>query len=165
MVDQKPAETTEGDEKLIDRIVTVEAFKPEPPLASIDAPLLSPVQRVVFLLAVNAVRAGAHHFNVAINYDKQFEEYPPRIANKDYIEVEGISANGKIHIGVLVAAHVGKVHGLYIRIADVLRSDGENVGYTSMNPRGIRSFQILSMFKGPATRGPNGSTAARPPGA
>jgi len=158
---QQPAE---GDERLlIDRIVEVEGFKPEAPVARIDAPLLSPFQRTLLTLAVNAVRAGTHHFSVAVTYDKQFDEYPPRIANKDYIEVEGISGNGKMHVGVMVAAPTGTKHGLYIRMADLLRADGENINYTSMNPRGIRTFQILSMFLGPAMP-KNGSRAARPPG-
>lgn len=168
MAENRPAEgqpqTNEGNERLIDRIVSVEPFKPEPPLARVEAPLLPPRERVLLLLAINAVRAGSHHFTVSILYDKQFPEYPPRIADRDYVQVRGVQDDGKPHIGVLVAATIGKTHGLYIRMADVLRADGENIGYTSMSPKGIYSFQILSTFLGPATLGPNGSTAARPPG-
>jgi hypothetical protein len=139
----------------VDEVMTVEkSFVPEPPIADVDTPLLkdNAIAKRDFLLAINATRLGIYSVTVMVGYEIQVGDEDPRIADKDYIMVEGTSP--KVHIGVMTAARNGQKGPFYIRIADVLRSNGLKTGWTSMRATGIKSFKILQIAPGPVLTQP-----------
>lgn len=143
----------------VNDVMTVEKFVPMPPIAEMDLPLCvikdaetgKTVPNVKaqkeFLLAVNSVRTGAHKVQVKVKYAIQVGQGDPRVAGRDYVEIKEIPSN--LHIGALTTARNGQKGPFFIRVADILRSTGLKIGWTSMWPSGIIDFEILVMDPGP----------------
>lgn len=123
-------------------------FTPELPVADLDCPLLKgkPIDKRDLMMAINLTRLGVNTLVVSVTYEIQVGD-DLRTPPTDFVEVTGVSP--KLHIGAMTTATFNKDKQFYIRLADTLRSNGLDTGYTSMRVSGITSFKILQMFAGP----------------
>lgn len=125
------------------------------PVFAIEAPGLTPEERMRLLCAINAVRAGVFTFDVAFLYDKQTTA-PPRLAGTHYMALP-CDGKGKMHVGVMVAAPSNKAGEVYLRVVDTARGNGaQGAQWTSVKLSGIKGFQVRGVRPGPLASASHG---------
>jgi hypothetical protein len=113
------------------------------------AKMLSTQDRAKLLMIFNDTRKGAKTYTVEITYIKQTES-EPRIEGADYQTPSGVSP--RVHMGQVINAKLSQFGNWYIVLADTLRANQGEQGYSTLRLTGIKSLKVHAVKPGPAVK-------------
>lgn len=129
-------------------------FRPQPPVVFPNgnpATKLKPRERAVLMKVINRTRSGEKTYQVELSYVRQTDA-EPRIEPEDFQIPSGVSYN--VHMGTVIKAQLSQRGDFFLTLADALRQNRGETGFTSLRLAGLRSFRIVTEDPGPLSNEP-----------